>query len=341
MHLLVKSFLVAIILIAIGTKVYSQDVHFSQRLASNQQRNSAFANNFDGLWSGMTVYRQQWNSVGIPFTTSAVFFTRQFYSNIPNLKFFGGLSYYHDQSGDGRLALDQFNLNTGVHYLLGKDAITIAISNSFALKSFNPSQLTFPGQYDRSIGGFNKKLNNGENFAQENIGYYDLAWGARWDRDLNKGWKLTTGISLLHIFEPQETFFDAENNKSRGYGIQLQATKDLSGAMQLLPSLSFYRSNGASETVLGTDLRFQTASLGPVEQLQPFLYLRTGPDRLNDALIIGSYAGFGNFQFGLSYDINISELEVASNHQGGFEISLIYIAKEPKLSTKRIPCVRY
>jgi hypothetical protein len=52
--------------------------------------------------------------------------------------------------------------------------------------------------------------------------------------------------------------------------------------------------------------------------------------RHNESII--PYAGIesGDFQIGLSYDINISSLRTASNSRGGFELSLQYVfAKDP------------
>ena len=33
---------------------------------------------------------------------------------------------------------------------------------------------------------------------------------------------------------------------------------------------------------------------------------------------------FKNVQFGMSYDVNVNDLTVVSNNQGGLEISLLY-----------------
>ena len=61
---------------------------------------------------------------------------------------------------------------------------------------------------------------------------------------------------------------------------------------------------------------------------------------LTDAVI--PYVGLdvGSFTVGLSYDVNVSSLKPASQGQGGFEISLIYI-KKPADGKKPIPCPRF
>jgi hypothetical protein len=41
-----------------------------------------------------------------------------------------------------------------------------------------------------------------------------------------------------------------------------------------------------------------------------------------DAIIPQIYLGISNFSIGMSYDINVSRLNQASNYRGGFELSL-------------------
>ncbi len=61
---------------------------------------------------------------------------------------------------------------------------------------------------------------------------------------------------------------------------------------------------------------------------------------LTDAII--PYVGLdvGSFTIGMTYDVNVSSLKSASESQGGFEISLIYI-KKPSDGRKPIPCPKF
>jgi len=337
----VKLLLLIILMSGFYQLLHSQDVHFSQRLAGDKQRNPAFTNQFEGSWQAFTVYRQQWQSIGVPFTTSSIFATKRFYTDLPALQFYGGLVLTNDQSGDAKLTANQFQLNLGASIELEENTFTFFVSNSFTIKSFNQNGLTFPSQYDRSIGGFNENLSSGESFQGESTSYFDLSVGGLLERELNERWSLTTGASALHLLQPNESFFDGGNQRSLGYGVQAELEYDFTDFLNLFPYVSFYRSNGASETLIGSSVLFNTAVFGPIENIKPFLYLRTGIDRLSDAIILGSNATIGNFQVGASYDFNISELEIASNYQGGFELTLSYTGKGPQHKKRRIPCERY
>src|SRR5690606_35741178 len=98
-----KQLLIFLLVLFFSTGVYAQDVHFSQRFAQDRERNPACLNHFDGKWQAYSVYRQQWQSIGVPFTTSAINYTRNFYTPINALIAFGGIQYTNDQSGDAKL----------------------------------------------------------------------------------------------------------------------------------------------------------------------------------------------------------------------------------------------
>ena len=337
----VNYYSITILLIANLTSVQAQDVHFSQRLAAQRERNPAFTNQFDGSWQAMSIYRQQWQSIGTPFITGGLFFTKKFDSPIKGLVPFAGITNINDQSGDGKLNVNLFNLNIGLNYTLGRNSISFALSNALVLKNFNQGGLSFPSQFDRNIGLFNRDLPNSENFSGENTEFFDMGFGILYERKLNDDWILHSGFSMQHVNQAEESFFDADNTKNLGYGLQFSADYRFSELINFVPSLSFYRAKGAAETIVGSKVRFNSSKFGPIERISPFLLFRTGFDRLTDALIIGSQASINRFLFGISYDVNISELELASDYQGGFEMLLIYTMPEKKLNFKRIPCERY
>jgi len=320
---------------------YTQDVHFSQRLVGNRQLNPSFTNRFDGNFQVITAYRQQWQSVGVPFTTGSLFFTKKFKTAIPVLEWFAGFSYANDKSGDAKLTMSQFQINAGASYRYLQHKFTFAIQNGWIAKSFSQSGLSFPSQYDRNTGGFNETLSSGESFAGENTSYFDLNIGGTWETELGSNWKMTSGVSLNHLIEPKESFFDQGNRKNRGVGGQFLADKKINKSLYIYPYLSYYWARGASEMLIGSAVSFPLNGVKKIEELKPFLYLRTGIDRTTDAFVLGSRASFGKFDLGLSYDINISDLELASNYQGGFELSLIFTARNPQLKNIRIPCERY
>lgn len=321
--------------------VYAQDVHFSQRFALDRERNPAFLNDFEGKWQAYSIYRQQWQAIGVPFVTSGINYSRNFFTPIPSLSIFGGIQYTNDQSGDAKLLNNRLGVNIGAAFETDMGTVSFGASNNVEHKSFNQNGLTFPSQYDRNTGGFNEQLSNGENFVGEQLTFYNLNLGLRWLYSLTDNWQLNSGFSVQNVTKPKESFMGADNTKNRGYGIQLLADHDLNSRMNIQPYFSYHRALKAAEAIVGSAILFNTSTFGAVENINPFLYLRTGFGRTTDAIILGTQAQLGNFQLGASYDFNISDLELASNYKGGFELTLLYKAEFKKLKRRRLPCVRY
>ena len=63
---------------------------------------------------------------------------------------------------------------------------------------------------------------------------------------------------------------------------------------------------------------------------------------MNDAAIAMIALEFLNrLRVGFSYDINTSSFNVATNRQGGFEISLIYIGSISRVNKVNLFCPRF
>ncbi len=332
-----------IILILLGSSpiLHSQDVHYSQKLALNNQRNPTMRGDFEGSWRAATVYRSQWRSIGVPFESSALWFTKQIKTSDPSLSYFGGLAFQHDQSGDAELTGDYFQLHFGGFKEINGHKFGIGFTPSMVLKTFNKNGLTFPSQYDPSSGTFNEDLDNGETALGNQLSYFDLGLGLFWSNQIKENIELTGGLSFNHLLEPKESFFPENTKRDRSYETQWSAEISSRSNWVFTPYFSYYYSQGSSEGLIGSAVTLPFEYWNVVKDLSPFVYFRTAPARNTDALVVGSTVGLKDFQFGLSYDFNISDLELASNYRGGIEITLVYTAPYPKMKKVRIPCVRY
>ena len=79
-------------------------------------------------------------------------------------------------------------------------------------------------------------------------------------------------------------------------------------------------------------IRLQEASRYTGEITETAVYIG-GWYRFSDAFIINARLDWKNFALGMSYDINISKINVATESRGGFEISLMYI--QPFKATRK------
>jgi type IX secretion system PorP/SprF family membrane protein len=331
-----------LLILSVGVQMlHGQDVHFSQRLALNNQRNPVLRGNFDGSWRAASVYRSQWQSIGVPFESSGIWFTKKVLTSDQDLNFFTGIAYQHDQSGDSKLSGDFLQMHFGGSKKIDRHKFGFGLQAGLVQKTFDPNGLTFPSQYDRSIGRFNENLNNGESNLGNAFSYFDLGVGVSWEMFIMSDLSVSAAFSSNHFLEPEEGFFLDGQRRERTYESQLGAEITAKNGLIYRPYFSYYYSQGASEGLIGSSLTLPLEYRDLVKGLSPFIFFRTAPSRNTDALIIGSTVGLKDFELGASYDFNISDLELASNYRGGFEIILVYTAPFPKAQKIRIPCVRY
>jgi len=336
-----KGGLIFFLFLCSSVQLHSQDVHYSQKLALNNQRNSVFRGDFEGSWQAATVYRSQWQSIGVPFESSAIWFTKQVKTSDPSLSYFGGIAYQHDQSGDAKLSADFFQMHFGAFKEIAGHKIGIGVTPAMVQKTFDKNGLTFPSQFDPNSGTFNENLASGEAALGNQVDYFDLGLGFFWGNQIRDNIYLKGGLSFNHFLEPEESFYADGEKRARTYETQWVAEITSKSGWLFTPYFSYYTSQGTSEGLIGSAITLPFEYWNVVKDLSPFLYFRTAPTRNTDALVLGSTVGLKDFQFGLSYDFNISDLELASNYRGGFEITLVYTAPYPKLKKRRIPCVRY
>jgi hypothetical protein len=71
------------------------------------------------------------------------------------------------------------------------------------------------------------------------------------------------------------------------------------------------------------------------------LLFRDGINRNTDAAIGIAGIRFNHLEVGINYDFNISELKVATNTKGAFEVSVVYTSLSSLLNKTAIPCERY
>lgn len=133
------------------------------------------------------------------------------------------------------------------------------------------------------------------------------------------------GIAFSHINKPKQSFYDVNSvNLDQKFTVHGGCEWKFSKDFTLYPSLVYFQQGRLRETNLGALLKVLTnnASFHAV-------YVG-GWLRFKDAGIFEIRADYNNWNLGISYDINYSDLRVASNGRGGLELSVIYILKKYK-----------
>ena len=320
-----------------GAALLSQDIHFSQFNSSPQNLNPAQTGLFNGDWRFVGNYRSQWASVPVPYKT----FSLSTDTRLKKASFLGftpavGIVANTDKSGDSRLSTSQVYLSVSLIKKLNKDSthfISVGVQPGVTSQNFNPSALSFDSQYDGD--SYNPALPSGENFTNTRITYFDVGSGIAYLYRKNQRMKVNIGFSALHLTQPKQLFFanstDRLNIKTTLTGI---AEFPVSEKVDVIPTFLYNHQGTYNETVAGAFAKYY---LVPVNGMSTAISLGAFY-RVKDAFILAAGMDYMNFNVGVSYDINTSKLIAATNHRGGFEISVIYIFKKivPFVAKKRV-----
>lgn len=334
-----KRIATVIILVCTLGSAKAQDVHFSQFGAAPMLLNPALSGLSSCTYRAALNYRNQWASIVGPssYQTYAGSFDIGLFRQAFNYSMLGlGLMVFNDVSGDGALtnltmmgsmAYHQNMGGRGAHYL------SVGIQGGLVQKSVDYTNLVFESMIGQN--GVDPNLPSGE-YGSDAFSYFDLNAGVNWRSRIGNNFAFQFGAAYHHLGEPTESFYSQVDNRLNarysGYGsIKLGFDK-----IVIIPSAIYMLQTQSSNEEITTG-----ATVGfSLDKGASFLYLG-GHYRLDDAVIPSIGFDYNNIQFGLSYDINISDLSAVSAYKGGIELSLIYVGCLTKERKYTIECPRF
>ena len=323
------------LLFNINSIVSGQDIHFSQFYQTPLIINPALTGVFNGDIRVLTNHKSQWKSIGAPYKTYALSYDMALLKKKWESNYLGaGFLVFNDRAGKSKFGITQFNLSlSGIVSLDKNHSISAGLQGGFAQRSINYSDLKWGNQFDGT--NYNSGIAHGETF--EPFAFGDFSAGLSWS--YGKGetniaaqdqFRANAGVALFHINKPKQEFYLNERLYSKlvlhgGTYIDLKYSK-----VALLPSILFLKQGPLKEINLGGMVRYtikeESRYTGWIKETA---FLIGGYYRTGDAFIPSFMFEFANFALGISYDVNISGLRVASGARGGVEISLRYINPNP------------
>lgn len=320
---------------------HSQDVHFTQSSASQFVINPAFTGWFEGDCRATILYREQWRAIdGNPYGTYGVSLEKQhpFYTEQINY----GISFLQDKSGDVRLTTNYITLSGSYLKVLDGHTIQIGMHLGIVNNAVNAEDFTFDSQF--TLGEeemFSDDISSGENLEESSF-YFNFDAGVLWSKKLADKITPVLGFSVFHINSPNESLYVESESKSKvpirmvAHGSMIYKISD---KLKVIPSVIYMNQQKATELLMGANAEIAlesklfTAVYGGVQ-------FRYGMVDNYDALagIVGTK--FKQFDVGFSYDLNVSQLNVATTNQGAFEISLRYTCKSTSVKKVKVSCER-
>jgi type IX secretion system PorP/SprF family membrane protein len=318
-------------------QVSAQDIHFSQFSQTPLSVNPAYTGMFEGNWRFTNNYRNQWSAVGTPFKTISAGFDKPIKLRKGEI----GLGVYvlNDQSGAANLTANKIMLSFAYQYNLNGHTIVAGIQAGYTIHSYELDQLTFPGQYDSQSGMFDANMPNYLDAWDENIDYPDVNLGLAWTSNFNDIIPVV-GFSAHHINSPELSFLREDAKLAPRFAFNANAYIPLQEMWYAKPNLYTNYQKNASNYLVGGTIGYKF----PLEELLDKVYtgvqMRT-QFHSTDALVAIIGVGVMGIDVGISYDLNVSALNKATNMRGAFELSIVYTNFISDLKRITIPCDRY
>jgi type IX secretion system PorP/SprF family membrane protein len=303
-----------------------QDINFSQFYELPLLRNPALAGIFNGNVRFTAAYRNQWESVTVPYRTMALGSEIKFFKGFSAGDFItAGFQFTNDVAGDSKLKRTQFFPVLNYHKLLNEEnntLIAVAFMGGYVSQSFDPTKLQFDDQFVN--GSYSASNPTSQSFSSTGFNYLDASAGISFSSLINNNAKFYIGAGLYHFTRPALSFMN--NNEIR-----------LNKKWVFNTGVSAYTST-YNRIVIYADYFMQGGSrMAQGGFLYSHNFDHTGDDskfslsggavyRFKDAVIPVVKLNTNKMSMGLSYDVNTSKLKTASYYRGGFELTLSYMA---------------
>jgi type IX secretion system PorP/SprF family membrane protein len=318
--------LVSWLLFLIPSLSFGQDIHFSQFYNSPLNLNPALIGDFNGEFRLVANQRKQWSSVTTPYSTYGVSVDAK---QILNTPFSTGLAVYQDKAGDGEYRTLQIALG-GTYTIQLKDtaqSLSVGVQPAFTQRSINYANFQFDQQYNGIQ--YDPNLGNGENFSNDGQTYLNLHGGVSWNYEIAQRRRIGAGIAVHNIIKPQQSFFNEDIPLHQRYTVNINGLVRVSEKVDVLPNINWQKQHQFQELIIGGQGKYHL-NHGNYQALYAGVWYRNA-----DAMYFNAGIDYHDFHVGVSYDLNLSSLKVASNRKGGFEFSLIYIIQRYQPDMRR------
>lgn len=341
---MIKSILKSIFVLLIASlgvsDVQAQDIHYSQFYQAPLLLNPALTGHMPGKYRINAMYRRQWATISNKpvYETPSIAFDMNILRKEKRYNSLGlGLSLMNDRSSGGLLQTFNLMLSAAYHLDLTKKEkiyLSAGIQGGVMNKRLDVNEILFASQYDPNTGQLDPNMGNGEVFDNSSIYNPDFRLGL-----LLAGfpttkvrWKL--GAGLYHLSQPSETFINETNKLPLRLVVHGDLRFMLGNSIGLEPKVLYQSQAKASELVGGLLLDLKITR-------KTSFYLG-GEYRLADAGIAIVGLRLFDWDIGVSYDFNVSDLKSASSGRGALEFSLLKVFRGGGYKVDPIlPAIRY
>ncbi len=322
---LIRLALILIFSSGFATLTKAQDIHYSMFYNGPQILNPALTGIFYGDSRIMGHYRRQWKKVPVDYMTFSGTYDMKVYPKKQGNDFWGfGLNFNYDRAGFSKLSLT--NLQLGASYskeLSSNVFLTGGAQLGFSQRAFKTDELTFDNQF--LSGAFDPTAPSGEDLTNTSFFFVDLGVGGNLRlQNEDRRSKLDLGLSLYHLLEPNQSFFDDSGvNLPRRLAVHALGALKVADPLDILLRGTAQFQSSYKEFVPGIAARIYLDQKKGKELAFQF-GINARFNSITDAIIPTIEVHYRTLSVGASYDVNVSQFEIATDGAGGPEIWVSY-----------------
>lgn len=319
-------YLLGVLFIILPNMVKGQDIHYTQFYNSPLNLSPGLTGIYDGDHRFSGHFRRQWQNVPVDYLTFTGSYDGKIYPKKTGENFFGGgIHFNYDRSGFSKLQLAQLALSGSYSIVLNSSfIITPGIQAGISQRAFREDGITTDSQFDSFLQRYEPGLPTGENFENLSIVFANLGAGLNFRLQKDARTNIDFGVGAFHLNRPDQAFFS-----SAEYKLASRFTGYLMGTLQLINNLDLV-ARGATqfqgeynENLAGLGLRFHLNQQRG-KQLNLLIGANARFSGPMDAIAPTIEVEFNTLKVAASYDINISDFQLASEYRGGPEVAVIY-----------------
>ena len=332
----IKILFLPVLLAMLSVEAWGQDLHFSQYYNTPllvNPANTGFNPDFD-FRAGVN-YRNQWASVGSPYKTTSAWGDVKLLGNRIENGWIGlGGMLWKDQAGSGSLTGTTGMVSLAYHQMLGYNSLLSGgFSVGYTQKRIDVTKLTFDDQWNGIF--FDANIPSFEPFATNQVSYVDLQAGINYAYFASENFYFNTGVSVMHINTPRESFFDASvsnNEISRRYNFFINASVKVVDTWILNPNIYVSMVGNSREILAGINANRDLGDNGARQLIMGVYY------RNNDAIIPLFGYQINDLKMTFNYDATISTLSKSNLTRGAYEISIVKSGIFPSSQGRQTRC---
>lgn len=319
----------AVIFTLVSVLFKAQDYHFSQIDRNAMLYNPAATGMFNGYEQFSISHRNQWLGAGTQFMTSLVSAEFTLGKGIRNEKSFLGMGILllNDIGGDSRFGNKTGAINvSGVVPINSENQFSAGLQTAFTNRSADLSRVTFLSQWNGTE--LDPTLPSGEENGMTTFNYLDASAGINYKYGQSQkkvirenALSLEMGLAFFHLNQPKLRYnsITADRLKIKTiFNSKMNYAFSINAALEL--TFLFAQQGQHREFVGGTFYKARITEGSKITKNKQDSYIGFGSYLQSSGVLIPALTlDYGNFKFGLSYDILLTKMR--NGYGGSLEFS--------------------